>query len=119
MSETTASRTFGFILGTSPGTNSAITVERLARVALDAGHRVMIFLFDDGIYNALNCASNKSTIKAFQQLIPRGAEIAVCSNMAKARGLTEANAGTGVAYASLAYFSEMTSICDYLLAFTL
>ncbi|MEK8089330.1 DsrE family protein [Thermithiobacillus plumbiphilus] len=119
MPDTPVSRTFGFILGTSPGTNNAITVERLARAALDSGHRVMIFLLDDGIYNALHCMSNKSTIKGFQQLIPRGAEIAVCSNMAKARGLVESNASAGVIYASLVYFSEMTSTCDYLLAFTL
>lgn len=119
MSEKRPPHIFGFILGTSPGTNNAITVERLARAALDDGHRVMIFLFDDGIYNALNCVSNKSTIKAFHQLLMRGAEIAVCSNMAKARGVTEANAGPGVTYASLVYFSDMISSCDHLLSFTL
>ena len=119
MSEKSAPLIFGFVLGTSPGTNNAISVERLARAALDEGHHVKVFLFDDGIYNALNCISHKSTIRTFRQLTTRGAEIAVCSNMAKARGVTEDNAGTGVTYASLAYFSDMITRCDHLLSFTL
>jgi sulfur relay (sulfurtransferase) complex TusBCD TusD component (DsrE family) len=109
----------GFVLGTSPASNNAISVARLANAALDRGHEVVVFLFDDGLYNALPSSSNKCTLKQFHQLIEKGAEVAVCSNMAKTRGISETIVKEGIAYGSLLHFSEMINQCDKVLSFAL
>lgn len=111
------SQRIGFILGTGPSSVHAHTVAHWAGTALDKGHQVAIFLVGEGIYNALPPATNKNAGKLLHRLMERGAEIAVCTNMAKTKGLVAEGAGTGITFGSLLHFSEMVAQCDKLLAF--
>lgn len=111
------SQKIGFILGTGPTSVHAHTVARWAGTALDSGHQVSIFLVGEGIYNALPPITNKNFSKPLHRLMERGAQIAVCSNMAKAHGVIENGAGKGIVFGSLLHFTEMVTECDKLLAF--
>ena len=66
--------TFGFLLTTSPERADARTVLRLARAALQTGHRVELFLMDDGVYNVL-AASKHPVSGEFARLMEAGAAI--------------------------------------------
>lgn len=111
------SQKIGFILGTGPSSVHAYTVARWAGTALDGGHEVSIFLVGEGIYNALPPVTNRNASKPLHRLMERGAQIAVCSNMAKARGVGASGVGHGITVGSLLHFSEMVAGCDKLLAF--
>ncbi len=105
-------RNFGICLGSGPAhTNSNLAV-RLANAAINCGIGVRIFLFDDGIYNALRTNSIKNNIGPFQKMTDKGVEISTCVEMAKFRGVTKENASERIEFVSLIMFSNLIATCD-------
>jgi len=61
----------GILLTTSPENENTHTVIALSRAARKLGHKVSIFLMDDGVYNAQK--------KEFTSLLESGVEIILCT----------------------------------------
>lgn len=112
----THSQKIGFVLSRGPTDIATRTAITWADAALEAGCSVEIFLFDNGIYNALASRTNKNPLRQLHQLAERGAEICLCANMAKAKGVTPDKAHPCVVFGSLLHFAELVTTADKLLA---
>jgi tRNA 2-thiouridine synthesizing protein D len=93
------------------------TTYRIADAALRRSHRVSLFLFMDGIYNALATERFPGVEKLpkdyFQSLLDRGAEIYACEVCTNNRGLEEGKSFLGgIKITGAAIVSEIISKCD-------
>ncbi|HEU5395199.1 MAG TPA: DsrE family protein [Candidatus Methylomirabilis sp.] len=108
--------TFGFLLTTSPERADARTVVRLAEAALEAGHRVELFLMNDGVYNVV--AVPKHPVSGdFVRLMEAGAAITVCATNTGPRGVTKDAALPGVRFGSQYDHAQMVARADRVLTF--
>jgi sulfur relay (sulfurtransferase) complex TusBCD TusD component (DsrE family) len=107
----------GMCIGAGPTEADAGQAVREARSAIELGYQVQVFLFGNGIYHALPSDTVKSNFFSFQQLMQDGAQVTVCSNMARAQGVTPEAARTGVKFGSLLEFSELIAGCEKVLVF--
>ncbi|MCI0369987.1 MAG: DsrE family protein [candidate division NC10 bacterium] len=108
--------TFGFLLTTSPERADARTVIRLAEAALETGHRVELFLMNDGVYNVV--AAPKHPVSGdFVRLMEFGAAITLCATSAGPRGVTKENALPGVRFGSQHDHAQMVARADRVLTF--
>ena len=80
------------------------TVRRLTEAALGQGHRVSIFLMDDGVYN----------VGALKGLAALGAEIAVCTHNCYERGISEVE---GALFGGQNDWADMVNEADRVLVF--
>ncbi len=80
------------------------TVRKLAEAAVAAGHKVRLFLMDDGIFN----------IKTLQDLTGRGVEIAVCTHNVMQRGMPRMD---GVLYGGQNDWAEIVNESDKVVVF--
>ena len=108
--------TFGFLLTTSPERADARTVLRLARAALQTGHRVELFLMDDGVYNVL-AASKHPVSGEFARLMGAGATITLCATSTGPRGVTRETALPGVRFGGQYEHAQMVAQADRVLTF--
>jgi sulfur relay (sulfurtransferase) complex TusBCD TusD component (DsrE family) len=102
----------GLCIGTSPGEVKTRFALELAEACQKDGSAVEVFLFDDGIYNALENRSVKCVTAMLADLHENDAAINVCINMAKFRGVNESNSADYVAISSLLAFSELVNKSD-------
>ena len=108
--------TFGFLLTTSPERADARTVVRLARAALQAGHRVEMFLMDDGVYNVV-AAPNHPVSGEFARLMEAGVAITLCATNTGPRAVKKESALPGVRFGSQYDHAQMVAGADRVLTF--
>lgn len=106
----------GFCIGTSPGETKTRVALDLAKACRDAQHEVEFFLFDDGIYNALPNSSVKCVTESLEGMFNSESGINVCVNMAKFRGLSEANKADYVEISNLIAFSYLVDTSDLVIS---
>ncbi|MHA1269892.1 MAG: DsrE/DsrF/TusD sulfur relay family protein [Candidatus Helarchaeota archaeon] len=73
-------------------TENTTTLINMAKAAQDEGHKVIIFMYMDGIYGALKgqfLEKGKAISEIFKKLIENGAEINLCNVCVKTRGFNE------------------------------
>ena len=108
----------GIILATGPAASATETAIRLARASAEMGKHTKIFLFDEGIHNAIECHSTKSILRIFHRLAEVGVEISACKNMAKIRGVTQSNVSPVVALETLIEFNDIMVNSERVLIFS-
>ncbi len=102
----------GLCIGTSPGEVKTRFALELAQACQQDGCEIEVFLFDDGIYNALENSSVKCVTTLLSDLCENNAIINVCINMAKYRGINESNTADYVGISSLLAFSGLVNKSD-------
>jgi sulfur relay (sulfurtransferase) complex TusBCD TusD component (DsrE family) len=105
----------GLCIGTSPGEIKTRFALELAMECQAIGHDIELFLYDDGIYNALPNSSVKCVTSKLESLAEQNTPVSVCVNMAKYRGVTERNKADFVEISSLIAFSHLANTSDVLL----
>lgn len=108
----------GILITTSPEHQNTYTVTRICEVFLEKGHKVDIFLMDDGVYNAVKNSSKQRLYTGIEGLINKGACISLCTLTAEMRGLKEDDFIEGVVMGSQYDFSKIVSSANRFLAFT-
>lgn len=111
----------GFLVCSSPESQDGFTVGRLAEAFLSTGHRVSLFLMDDGIYHAVNRAGLPSSggysQMGLSRLVEQGARVALCAVTAKARALDAGQLHPGAELSSQYELAQMVKDADRFLAF--
>ena len=97
----------GFCIGSSPGELKTKFALDLAKECKSLNYVVDVFLFDDGIYNALQNKSVKCVTNVLMDLVDNNDNVNVCVNMAKYRGVNESNTAEYVDISSLISFSGL------------
>ncbi|MEW5768626.1 MAG: DsrE family protein [bacterium] len=105
---------FGMLLTTSPESQNSETVINLAEAALEAGHKVELFLMDDGVYNVVTGAGISAR---FAELITKGASLALCAHTAEERGVEKEDCLEGVGFAGQYELACMVNEADRFLTF--
>ncbi len=80
------------------------TLINMALAAQQEGHNVKIFMYMDGVYGPYkeqHLESGKTFSELFSDLIKNGAEIQLCSECVKTRGLTKEDLIEGVVVGGL------------------
>jgi len=108
--------TFGFLLTTSPERADAWTVLRLAQAALAIGHRVELFLMDDGVYNVVATPGHPVSGQ-FARLMQAGATITLCATNTRPRGVSKESVLPGVRFGSQYDHAHMVARADRVLTF--
>ena len=108
--------TIGFLLTTSPERADARTVIRVARAALEKGHRVELFLMNDGVYN-VQAAPKHPVSGEFARLMEAGAAITLCATSTGSRGVTKESALPGVSFGGQYEHAQMVARADRVLTF--
>lgn len=80
------------------------TVRKLAEAALAQGHRVLLFLMDDGIFN----------LKSLCRLAECGVEITLCNHNAMQRSMPQLD---GVTYGSQYDWAQIVNRADRVVVF--
>ena len=107
----------GFLLHKSPEHQDTHTVKRLAESFAEMGHEVSIFLMEDGVYNVAVNNSPRKLSAGFNDLIPKGVKIALCTYTAEIRGLNKADIFDGVDFYSQYDLSKLVNESDRFLSF--
>ncbi|WP_168059958.1 DsrE family protein [Candidatus Manganitrophus noduliformans] len=107
----------GFLLTTSPEHQNSHTVFRLIEALLAAGHRVSLFLMDDGIYNIVRIDSPNSPSAHLEKLIKAGLAVSLCTQSAEGRGIFEADAVSGIGWLSQHALSRIVAGSDRFMSF--
>jgi sulfur relay (sulfurtransferase) complex TusBCD TusD component (DsrE family) len=102
----------GICIGTSPGETKTRFALELAKACRAAQHEIDIFLFDDGIYNALPNSSIKCVTAELEAIAKDEGMVNVCVNMAKFRGVSETNKAEYVEISNLMAFSQLVNTSD-------
>jgi tRNA 2-thiouridine synthesizing protein D len=111
----------GIILTEGPfQTEKWETAANIAKAALDKGHSVEIFLFMDGVYNALAGQAfperEKQPMDSFREILEKGGKIVACGVCTNARGLEGGkNFIKGAKVGGLPDLSEMIDKADRLI----
>ncbi len=106
----------GIMVRTGPYSNQNIdTALRLLNAALDAGHQVALFLFEDGVYNAssqMRPTGDRNIGEQVRALSERGADVAVCGQCGNYRGMQKEALVEGVKRAGMGQLGQMVATCD-------
>ncbi|MCS7139136.1 MAG: DsrE family protein [Candidatus Nezhaarchaeota archaeon] len=115
----------GILLNTGPYSfEYTDLVVKIAREAVKKGHKVKLYLYVDGVYNALKSINpplpeERNIAALLKELLNLGVDIKVCPVCAEYRGVKDdKNLVNGVSYEGLGYFGELAADCDKLLVFT-
>jgi len=108
----------GFLIRTMPYTYENLdTAHHLATAALDAGHRVRIFLYEDSVVAAsghIKSGSERNVASRLQALAQRGAEITACATCCRFRGLGREDLVAGAKLGGMTALARMADDCDRL-----
>ncbi|MEX2739625.1 MAG: DsrE/DsrF/TusD sulfur relay family protein [Candidatus Wukongarchaeota archaeon] len=113
----------GIMLNAAPFQNqSHYTAVKITEAALDKGHEVTIFLYDEAVYSPMEAQEfpewERLPKDDFKRLIEKGAEIIACGLCVDLRGLEE---GKGyikeVTVGGLADFANVVSLVDKIITF--
>lgn len=102
---------------TSPEHQNGHTVFRLIEALLAAGHRVSLFLMDDGIYHIVRVESANSPSAHLEKLIKNGLAVSLCTQSAEGRGIFEVDAVSGIGWLSQHELSRIVAGSDRFLSF--
>ncbi|ENU84127.1 MULTISPECIES: DsrE family protein [Acinetobacter] len=106
-----------FVLACGPRESRTLAALEMAKVFLDKGLQVNIFLIGNGIYNAIQTQSIKNHIIRLRKLIAQGATVSTCVNMAKFSGLDESNVQEGIQIENMMTFAEQYNMADRIIFF--
>ncbi|MDC4204410.1 MAG: DsrE family protein [Candidatus Manganitrophus sp.] len=107
----------GFLMTTSPEHQNRHTVFRLIEELLAAGHRVSLFLMDDGIYHIVRIDLPNSPSAHLEKLMKEGLAVSLCTQSAEWRGIFEADAVSGIGWLSQHELSRIVASSDRFMAF--
>lgn len=113
----------GIMLNAAPLQNqSHYTAVKIAEAALDKGHEVTIFLFDESVYSPMKAQEfpewESLPKDDFERLIKKGGEIIACGLCVDIRGLEEGKGYIeGVILGGLADFANIVSLVDRIITF--
>jgi tRNA 2-thiouridine synthesizing protein D len=115
--------TLGMLLTEGPWqTQNWKIAEKIAEAALDKGHKVKIFYYLDGVYNAIKhqrfpgVSEDELPIKGVKRIVEKGAEIVACGICVNARGLEDGKEYIdGVRVGGLPDFAEIMGEADRLI----
>lgn len=93
------------VVHSSPESEDSHTLHKITESAVASGHRVQIFLMNDGVYHLLR--------ETFADLLAHGAEVTVCAHNAVERGVEER---PGVQFGSQYDLSVMVAGSDAFLS---
>lgn len=102
------------------GRERAYTALRFALTALVDGHKVRLFLVQDGVLVAKknqDPAEFPNHLEYLSQTIEEGAEVKVCAPCAKARGLASEDLLQGVSLATMHDLINWSADSDHVLTF--
>jgi len=106
----------GIMVRTGPYAQQNIdTALSLLNAALDMGHQAALFLFEDGVINAsglMKPTGDRNIGHQVQELVARGAEVAICGQCANYRGLQKEHLVPGVKRAGMGQLGQMVATCD-------
>ncbi|MHA2430234.1 MAG: DsrE/DsrF/TusD sulfur relay family protein [Promethearchaeota archaeon] len=113
------SKTFTVVIGNGAYTSERpFTMLRFAYTALLEGHKVNIFLLEDGIFvgkKNQNPATHDNVGKWMSDVIEEGANVTACGVCMKARGLSEDELMDGISKTSMHRFVDMCAESDHVL----
>jgi tRNA 2-thiouridine synthesizing protein D len=114
--------TFTIIINEAPyAKERALSALRFAWTAEIEGHKVKIWLFENGVYLAKKGQKPASGLTNYGQmledLVKGGVEVKACVVCAEARGLTQANLLDGVKIATIHELVEWTVNSDKVITF--
>ena len=113
---------FGFIVRTSPYTSQNIdSVYELAKAALDTGHDVGIFLYEDGVIaqnSKINSPNERNIAERIKELVDKGAKVVGCGLCAKFRGMSKKDIVEGTKLGGMAVLSAMVDDYDRIITFS-
>lgn len=107
----------GMLLTTSPEHQNSHTVYRLAQSLLAAGHRVELFLMDDGIYNLVPTDAPESPSSRLRALQSKGLSLSLCTQSAETRGIFEEDCPAGIGWRSQHELALIVERSDRFLSF--
>lgn len=106
----------GLLVRSMPYTHQNLdTAYHLAGAALDGGHEVRVFLYEDavvGASNAIKSGSERNIGQRVAELAGRGAEVTVCSTCCRFRGIGRDDLVAGVALGGMGALARMIDECD-------
>jgi tRNA 2-thiouridine synthesizing protein D len=106
---------FGIMVRTGPYSNQNIdTALRLLNAALDEDHEAALFLYEDGVINAVNRmkpTGDRHIGEQVQALAERGADVAICGQCGNYRGMNKDDVIQGVKRAGLGQLAQMVNTC--------
>jgi len=106
----------GFLLRTAPYTYENLdTAYHLAGAALDAAHRVRIFLYEDSVVAAsahIQSGGERNVALRLQELAQRGAEITACATCCRFRGIRREDLVAGTRFGGMIALARMADECD-------
>jgi len=112
---------FIFMVRTGPYSYQNIdTVYHLAKRAVDKGHDVFIYLYEDGTINTnseIKSLEERNIAEMMKELVDKGVRIGVCGTCAKFRGISKKSIVEGVKYAGLALLVGEIQDCDRFVSF--
>jgi tRNA 2-thiouridine synthesizing protein D len=113
--------TFTIIISEAPyGREKAYTSLRFALTALIDGHKVNIFLVQDGVYVAEKLQSPAefpSILTYLEEAIEEGANVKICTPCMKARGIPEENITNGAKLGTMHDLVEWATKSDGVISF--
>jgi tRNA 2-thiouridine synthesizing protein D len=115
--------TYTLIINEAPyGKERAYTAIRFAWTCDVEGHKVRIFLLENGVYLAKKNQSPAENVapntgKNLAELIEGGAEVKACGVCMQARGLSESDLISGVKSATMHELVEWTTTSDKVIVF--
>jgi tRNA 2-thiouridine synthesizing protein D len=119
------SKTLGVLVLTGPYTfENSRTLYELAKAAIGKGHKVKVFLFVDGVYNAKlrqDPDPERPMNEIFQELADAGVEFQACGLCTSARGFAQDGSDFigGVSVSGLTEFAQIIGECDRFITLTL
>lgn len=106
----------GVLLFTTPySSENTDTAIRIARSALDQGHKVTVFAYADSVHNftkGQKAVGIPNAEKEFQSLIERGLKVELCGTCLKFRGIENDFVVSGAQPSSMVGLNSMIDECD-------
>ncbi len=114
---------FTVIINEAPyGMERAFSGLRFVRTCMFEGHKVNLFLIENGVYVAKkdqkpSAASGANIVEYLADLIKDGLEVKICVVCVQSRGLTENDLIAGVKIATMNELVDWTAISDKTIVF--
>lgn len=110
-----------FLVRTGPYSNQNVdTVYQLAKKAINRGHEVFIFLYEDGTLNVqarIKSLEERNIAQRIQELIQMGAKVGLCATCARFRGQEKEDIIEGAKFGGLGLLVKEMPDCDRFISF--
>lgn len=106
-----------FLLTLSPEHQDPYTVSQLSLACLRQGHKVNVFVMDDGVYSVVQTRSAHALVSGFDRVLSEGGKVTLCSVSAEMRDLAQEDVLEGVSFGSQYDLAQLVSKADRFLSF--